>query len=133
MCTALKFNSSRNEVSVNMSKNRKPNNFSLAERFFNLLFALLLVGIGVAGMIQGELNVAPPKSKIGVILYGIPLWLLVASLLTGAAVLLSVVIDQYDRRHNEDWYEHLKRGAILFGLLLLTSSVVSGFLAALAS
>ena len=82
-------------------------------------------------MIQGELNVAPPKSKIGVVLYGIPLWMLVASLLTGAAVLLSVVIDHYDRRNNEDWYEHFKRGAILFGQLLLTSSLVSGFLAAL--
>ncbi len=85
-----------------MSKNRKPNNFSLAERVFNLLFALLLVGIGVAGVIQGELNVAPPKSKIGVVLYRIPLWLLVASLLIGAAVLLSVVIDHYDQRNNED-------------------------------
>ncbi len=64
-------------------------------------------------------------------LYDTPLWLLVASLLAGAAVLLSVVIDHYDRRDNERWYQHFKRGAIFLGLLLLASSLISGFLAAL--
>lgn len=113
------------------SKDRKPNSVPLGERIFSLLLALALVVIGVAGVVQGQLKVAPPKSRIGLVLYDSPLWLLVASLITGAAVLLSVVIDHYDRRNNEDWYQHFKRGAILFGLLLLASSLISGFLAAL--
>jgi hypothetical protein len=93
--------------------------------------AIVLIAIGVAGLVQGHLKVSPPKSRIGLVLYDTPLWLLVASLLTGAAVLLSVVIDHHDTRDNERWYQHFKRGAIFLGLLLLGSSLISGFLAAL--
>lgn len=113
------------------SKQRKPNTIPPGERFVNLLLALVLVAIGVVGLVQGQLEVAPPKSRIGLVLYDAPLWLLVASLLTGAAVLLSVVIDHYDRRDNERWYQLFKRGAVFLGLLLLGSSLISGFLAAL--
>ncbi len=112
-------------------KNRKPNSIPPGERIFCSLLAFVLVAIGVVGLVQGQLKLAPPKSRIGLVLYDAPLWLLVASLLTGAAVLLSVVIDHYDRRDNERWYQLFKRGAVFLGLLLLGSSLISGFLAAL--
>jgi hypothetical protein len=109
----------------------KPNSVSRVERTFNLVLAGLLVAYGLAGIVQGQFKVSPPRSGIGLVLQGPPAWLFASALFTGAAVLLSVVLDHYDRRANEHWYLLFKRAAVSIGLCLVLAALVSGFFVAL--
>lgn len=127
--------SKRSDPSASATKSERrawrPNSVSRSERAFNLVLASLLVAYGLAGTIQGQFNVTPPKSRVGLVLQGLPAWVFAAAVFTGAAVLLSVVADHYDRRPNEHWYVLFKRAAISMGLCLVLAALVSGFYVAL--
>jgi len=107
--------------------NRKPNTVPAVQRVLNLFLALVLVSYGLFGIVQGQMKISPPRSRIGLVFYDRPLWLLAASMFVGALVLVSVVVDHYDRRNNEHHYRLFKRLTVALGLCLLASALVSGF------
>lgn len=109
----------------------RPNFVPLATRILNIAFAFLLIAYGLAGVFRGSFKVVPPKSKTGLVLYDQPAWLFATAIFIGVVVLLSVVIDHYDKRNNERRYLVFKRVAVGAGLFLLLAALVAGFFIAL--
>ena len=109
----------------------RPNFVPLATRIFNTAFALLLIAYGIAGVLRGNFKVAPPKSMTGLVMYDQPAWLFATAIFIGVMGLLSVVLDHYDKRNNENKYFVFKRVAVGAGIFLLLAALASGFFIAL--
>jgi hypothetical protein len=114
-----------------VQRKRKPNTIPLFERVVSLLLALGLMLYGFAGLLKGRFSVSFVKARPGLFISGRPAWLLAAAALAGALVLLSVVLDHYDRRDNECQYRIFRRIWLCVGLVLFLSAVGSGFYAGL--
>jgi hypothetical protein len=117
----------------NEDKSWKPNSVTLAERVVNLLLALVLLAHGASGFLYSKLVVSPPRQAMALTLLDGSAWLMAAAMITGAFLLLSVVVDHYDKRNNEKWYRAFKHVALILGLGLVASSLVSYFIAGLTS
>jgi hypothetical protein len=102
----------------------RPNSVSRIERVVNLGLALALLVYGSLGLMTGRLNLDGRRVRIGV-LEGGPAWLMSAALLVGAAVLLSVVLDHYDKRDNERYYQVFRWCAKALGWCLVASALVA--------
>jgi hypothetical protein len=119
--------------SSNEDTSWKPNSVTLADRVVNLLLALVLLAHGASGFLYSKLVVSPPKQGNTLTLLGGSAWLMAAAMIIGAFLLLSVVVDHYDKRNNEKWYRAFKHVALILGLGLVASSLVSYFIAGLTS
>jgi hypothetical protein len=101
----------------------EPNQIAQKERIGNTLFAVFLLGYaGFSSWIDDFF--IPAKRSKGIHLHGLPVWIMFAATLCAAVVLLSVVVDHYDRRDNEAAYQHIGKrfreiGWGLFGLALV--------------
>jgi hypothetical protein len=84
-----------------------PNVVSLMQRVAYACLAVALVLYGAVGVLTDALWI-PGRRTSGVVLAGIPAWLAMASLCIGALGLLSVVVDHYDRRNNEQKYRRFQ-------------------------
>ena len=102
-----------------------PNHVPLSARLLRSFGALALIAWGAIGVMVDDL-VLPTKTG-ALHLHGLSAWIMAAAMLCGAAVLVSVVIDHYDKRHNEAAYRRCglwgaRLGWVLaglsFGLLL---------------
>lgn len=102
----------------------RPNQLSRAARLFNLALGLLLLGYGVAGITTAHVDLHGAKVRIAV-LEGGPAWLMGAALIAGASVLLSVVVDHYDLRDNENYYRTFRWVATRLGCALAASALVA--------
>jgi hypothetical protein len=69
----------------------------------NVLYALVIFGLGALGLLHGELLLPGKRtsSPNGVALQGLPAWLMYGAMACAVCVLLSTVVDHYDRRNNE--------------------------------
>ncbi|MCM2289413.1 MAG: hypothetical protein NDI67_10325 [Sulfuritalea sp.] len=110
--------SRRNEI-----KPYKPNVVSTADRVFNSLLGALLSIYGVVGLLTAHVDLNGRRIRIAV-LEGGPAWLMAAAMLVGAVVLYSVVIDHYDRRNNERYYQTFHWIATRLGWCLAMSALV---------
>jgi hypothetical protein len=108
--------------------NWKPNSFSLGERVFNFVLSLVLLAHGASGFIYNRLDVSPPKQRLAIHLRDGPAWLMAAAMIVGACVLLSVVVDHYDKSNNENIYRLFRRSAVALGLCLVAASLASYFI-----
>lgn len=80
-----------------------PNRFAYWQLIVNVALALALLTYGTIGTLADDLFI-PSKRTRGVHLHGAAAWFMYCALVAGAAVLLSVVVDHYDRRNNEHKY-----------------------------
>jgi hypothetical protein len=87
----------------------------LLQRIAYACLAVALVCYGAVGVLTDALWV-PGRRTSGLVLAGIPAWLAMASLCIGALGLLSVVIDHYDRRNNEQQYRRFQSATRLLSL-----------------
>jgi hypothetical protein len=85
------------------SEGHQPNSFPLKERVENMMLSIALVVYGGVGIWMDDLYLPAKRSK-GIHMHGVSAWIMYAAMLCGAAVMLSVVIDHYDRRNNEHRY-----------------------------
>lgn len=76
-----------------------PNQVPLASRLLRTAGALVLIVHGVLGIIRDDVIIPTKKSVLH--LHGISGWVTIASMFCAAIVLLSVVVDHFDRRDNE--------------------------------
>lgn len=86
---------------------RKPyiaNHIPVATRRLNTFFALILLTYGAYGLYRNDLFL-PGKRSTGLHLQGNAAWLMFAAFVCASMVLLSVVLDHYDERHNEAGYQ----------------------------
>ena len=79
-----------------------PNVIPSGERTGHILFSLLLVAYGTYGVWVNDLYV--PSKRRGIHLHDVPAWIMYGAIICACLVLLSVVIDHYDRRDNERHY-----------------------------
>lgn len=107
-----------------------PNQIPASERFLNVLYAMIIIVIGGIGLFTGELLLPGKRSSgpTGVSMQGLSAWLMYAAMFCACAVLLSVVVDHYDRRNNEINYRRFAEiGKILGWVLFFLSLALHAF------
>jgi hypothetical protein len=98
-----------------------PNRIPAKERARHVGLSLLLIGYGGYGVWVNDLYL--PGRRAGVHLHDEAAWLMYAAMLAASLVLLSVVVDHYDRRDNERHYRRVARGGAWLGWSLFAASV----------
>jgi hypothetical protein len=101
-----------------------PNQIPTDERVTHVLLSLLLFIYGSFGVWADDLYV--PGKRGGVHLHDTPAWIMYGAMICACLVMLSVVLDHYDRRNNERHYRAFAAvgefvGWTLFGISLLWS------------
>jgi len=110
---------------IDEGKPWRPNSVSLSERIFNLTLAIALLAQGVLGVYFAEVRLTPPKQRGAILLKEGPAWLMAAAMIVGALVLVSVVVDHYDRRQNERSYKIFRWLCVRLGLCLFVASLIA--------
>ncbi len=80
-----------------------PNHIPANERGWNIVFSILLFAYGSYGIWINDLYL-PGKRGRGMHLHDIPAWIMYGAIICACLVMLSVVVDHYDRRNNETNY-----------------------------
>lgn len=112
---------------LNNDDRYSPNHITVTERIMSILFSSILLIYGLIGFLIDDLYL-PGKSKGGIHLHGVPMWIMLSAFAFAIANLLSVVIDYYDQRNNETNYQRFAKvtkiiGWILFGVALFVDLV----------
>lgn len=100
-----------------------PNSIPAKERVNHIIFSLLIFAYGGYGIWVNDLYVPGRRSR-GVHLHDGPAWLMFGAIVCACVVMLSIVLDHYDRRNNERHYRAISGavgtlGWVLFGVSLL--------------
>ena len=82
-----------------------PNSIPRSERISYLIFSALLLAYGSYGVWTNDLYV-PGRRSNGIHLHDVPAWIMYGAIVCACLVMLSVVLDHYDRRNNERHYRH---------------------------
>ncbi|MDO4795103.1 MAG: hypothetical protein Q4A28_04070 [Brachymonas sp.] len=93
------------------------NEFGLWHRIRNTLLGLCLLAYGAYGVWKNDLYISWGRLS-RVHLHGAPAWVMYAAMICGAASLLSVVVDHYDQRNNEERYECFRQVVFFLGFIL---------------
>jgi len=104
-------------------KGYNPNHIPRRERIQSFLFSLVLIIYGSIGIIFDDLYI-PGKASPGMHLHGFPCWIMYAAFLSGAANMLSVIIDHYDKRNNEIKYAQFAKFTKYLGWTLFFGSML---------
>lgn len=86
-----------------MKDDYTPNHIPANERTRYIAFSVLLFCYGSYGVWVNDLYI-PGKRSRGVHLHDVPAWIMYGAMITACVVMLSVVVDHYDRRNNETHY-----------------------------
>ena len=85
----------------------RPNRIPLWERIRNLALSIALIAYGYVGILVDDLVVFGRRTALH--LHGAAAWLMYGALLAGSLLMLSVVVDHFDRRDNERSYKRFSR------------------------
>ena len=100
-----------------------PNHISVLERTVYIVLSLLLVGYSLHGLITDDLFI-PSRQGPGQYVYGPPVFAFVIAAIFGAAALVSVVVDHYDKRNNEREYKKFASFAEAAGYAILFAGII---------
>lgn len=81
-----------------------PNYIPAEKRRQNICFSILLFAYGSYGVWVNDLYI-PAKHSQGIHLHDVPAWVMYGAIICACLVMLSVVVDHYDRRNNETNYK----------------------------
>lgn len=81
-----------------------PNHIPAGERTQNIVFSILLFAYGTYGVWVNDLYI-PGKRTRGIHLHDVPAWIMYGAIICACLVMLSVVVDHYDKRNNETNYK----------------------------
>lgn len=81
-----------------------PNHIPADERLRNVAFSILLFAYGSYGVWINDLYI-PGKRSRGIHLHDVPAWIMYGAIVCACLVMLSVVVDHYDKRNNETNYK----------------------------
>ena len=99
-----------------------PNRIPKSERNGNLVFSILLFAYGSIGVWINDLYIPGRRSR-GTHLHDVPAWIMYAAMICACVVMLSVVVDHYDRRDNERHYRAFSEGGKYVGWALFGASL----------
>lgn len=105
-----------------------PNQIPVGERAIHVALSLVLLAYGGLGVWINDLYI--PGKRKGLHLHDVPAWIMYGAIICACLVMLSVVIDHYDRRNNERHYREFAKasgyiGWTLFGFSALWAIVAS--------
>lgn len=94
-----------------MNQPYKPNVIPATERFINILYAVVLMALAGLGLWKGTLLLPGKRTggPNGAALSGVSAITMYGAILCACIVLLSTVVDHYDRRNNERAYRQVAR------------------------
>ncbi|MEP6881744.1 MAG: hypothetical protein ABI866_07115 [Dokdonella sp.] len=92
-----------------MTDSYQPNHIPATERAINILFAIVIIAVGLVSFTTGELLLPGKRTSgpNGISMQGAPAWCMSIAMVCACIVLLSVVVDHYDRRNNERYYRRI--------------------------
>jgi hypothetical protein len=88
-----------------MSDAFSPNHIPAKERVTNTLFAVFLLAYGGYGIWVNDLFIPAGKHGNGIHLHNLSAWVMYGAFICASLVMLSVVVDHYDKRDNEINYK----------------------------
>lgn len=91
-----------------------PNHIPAKERAGNLIFSVLLFLYGTYGVYVNDLYIPGKRSK-GVHLHDLAAWAMYGAIICACLVMISVIVDHYDKRNNERRYREFANTAKFFG------------------
>lgn len=112
-----------------MKSTYTPNHIPKSERIQHVIFSILLFAYGSYGVWVNDLYIPgkrslPGKRSRGIHLHDVPAWVMYGAMICACAVMLSVVVDHYDKRNNETNYRLFANVAKYFGWALFGLSLV---------
>jgi hypothetical protein len=116
--------SSTPPVKQTTNQRYQPNEVPRAERVFNVVLGLFLLTYGTAGLLNHSLKFSS-RGRVLLWLKNGPAWLMALAFILGSLVLLSVVLDHYDRRNNEHHYRTFRHMATRLGWCAAAAALVS--------
>jgi hypothetical protein len=104
-----------------------PNHIPSEERIVHSIGSLLLLAYGSYGVWVNDLYIPGRRSR-GIHLHDAPAWIMFGAIICACLVMLSVIVDHYDRRNNETNYRLFARAFTGVGWILFALSLVFGFI-----
>ena len=103
-----------------------PNRIPASQRFLDILYVLVIMAFGALGLFKGELLLPGKRTSgpNGMALHGVSAWVMYGAMLCAICVLLSSVVDHYDRRNNEATYRRFVQVGKICGWSLFVSALV---------
>lgn len=108
---------------IDQDGNYIPNDIPINERILNLVISVSLLTYGLYGLYKGEIYI-PGKRGNGMHLYGEAVWIMLAGLICGAIVFISVVLDHYDKRDNEHKYYKFGSAVKYMGIACFSLAII---------
>lgn len=103
-----------------------PNHIPTEERTLNIIFSSIMFLYGTFGVIIDDVYI-PGKRSPGTHFHGEPAWIIYGAFLCAVANMMSVVIDHYDQRSNENNYKLFARVTQIAGWTLFVLALVLDF------
>lgn len=110
-------------IKNNTKPRYNPNHIPTEERTINIILSSILFFYGTYGVIIDDLYM-PGKRRPGIHFHGEPAWILYGAILCAVANMLSVVVDHYDKRNNENNYKLFARITQIAGWILFALSLI---------
>jgi hypothetical protein len=98
-----------------------PNHISIVDRISYIVFSVLLFSYGTLGIKFNDLYI-PGKHGRGIHLHDAPAWVMYGAMICACLVMLSVIVDHYDKRDNERLYEVFAKFFKYLGLVFFCTS-----------
>lgn len=99
-----------------------PNHISITNRILYLIFSLFIFSYGTIGIKYNNIYIPGARGR-GINLHDTPAWIMYGSIICACLVMLSVIVDHYDKRDNERFYEVFKKLFKYLGLILFCISL----------
>jgi hypothetical protein len=114
---------------VKITKNQvnptyKPNRIPLSERIAYIFFSILIFSYGTAIVIFDDFSVTNRRGDLVIQLDGFPLWIFYGAMLSVVALLISMVLDHYDKRNNEKNYKRFAKVTIILAISLFVLAIL---------
>ncbi len=105
-----------------------PNSVSLGHRFGYGLAAAILAVLCSFSIYFGELPLTSHREPGVTVMPGVALWFMIPAMVSGCLAFLSMILDHYDRRGNEDRYRLFLTWTTRIGFTLAGCAYVVDFL-----
>lgn len=107
-----------------------PNKVSLLVRMKNLIFSIILLVYGTIGLFAQKIYIPMPskysyRRDNGFWFYDEAAILIVGAFFCGILVMISVIVDHYDKRNNENKYRKFSSFFKILGYGLLSVAVIT--------
>lgn len=99
-----------------------PNKIPRKKQIFYIIFSILLFSYGTYGILINDLYV--PGKRRGTHMHDTPAWIMYGAIICACIVMISVVIDHYDRRNNEKHYRTFAKVGEYIGWSLFGTSLI---------